>query len=166
MIAAAMTPTSGTLAPGTAMWTMLRTHIYETEKPSCGSYRGWVEWAPVHEQAQIVGWGARCWLCLNVGIMQSKAMVQCGVVHLKYESEARTAMRVIEDKKGLQREEGPLDYVIYASQASEPSIQPFQDSESLCRKILHSPQLVEKEQFPISPTTISRPSRLLMRTSV
>lgn len=68
------------------------------------------------------------------------------VVHLKYESEARTAMLVIEDEKGLQREEGPFDFVIYASQASEPSIPNIPGSESFGGKILHSQQF-KKDQF-------------------
>ena len=53
---------------------------------------------------------------------------------------------MVEEENGIQREEGPFDFVIYASQASEPNIPKIPGSDSFCGKILHSQQF-KKELF-------------------
>eukprot|EP00928_Gymnodinium_smaydae_P059627 TRINITY_DN4301_c1_g1_i1.p1 TRINITY_DN4301_c1_g1~~TRINITY_DN4301_c1_g1_i1.p1 ORF type:complete len:562 (+),score=95.74 TRINITY_DN4301_c1_g1_i1:104-1789(+) len=65
---------------------------------------------------------------------------------ISYDSPSRTAKLSVEDSGGKLREEGPFDFVIYCSQASEPNIPEMPGRDSFKGKVLHSTQF-KKEHF-------------------
>jgi len=60
------------------------------------------------------------------------------VVSVKYDSSRRNATLVTEDARGNRSEKGPYDFVVYASQASEPNLPSIPGQELFKGKILHS----------------------------
>ena len=60
------------------------------------------------------------------------------VVTIKYDSAKRTATLVLEGADGSRTDSGPFDFVVYASQASEPNITPIPGASDFKGDILHS----------------------------
>ena len=71
--------------------------------------------------------------------------LQSKVAGIKYDSSSRTAVLTVAGPGGA-REEGPYDFVIFASQASEPNIPRIDGIETFGGKILHTTQF-KRDQF-------------------
>ena len=68
------------------------------------------------------------------------------VIKIKYSTDTRTAMLVVENYYRQQRTEGPFDFVIYAAQASEPNIPNIPDRKKFEGEVYHSLDF-KKEQY-------------------